>query len=64
MKTKTKILWPALTLFALACFALLTGARAVVPASDGGYPGLTRQKRSSVVANLSPTLAGDFSALG
>jgi trimeric autotransporter adhesin len=52
MKTKTKILWPALTLFALACFALLTGARAVVPAPDGGYPGFNTAEGQNALFSL------------
>jgi hypothetical protein len=39
MKTLSNIIYPALTAFALACFALSPTARAVTPAPDGGYPG-------------------------
>jgi trimeric autotransporter adhesin len=39
MKTKTNIIYPAVALFALACFTLSPTARAVTPAPDGGYPG-------------------------
>ena len=65
MKTKTKILWPALTLFALACFALLPGARAVVPAPDGGYPGFNTAEGQNALFSLTTgqgnTAAGWFS---
>jgi trimeric autotransporter adhesin len=39
MKTLSNIIYPALTAFALACFALSPTAWAVTPAPDGGYPG-------------------------
>ena len=39
MKVETKILCPAFTVLALACFALLPKAQALSPAPDGGYPG-------------------------
>src|SRR5918996_5917889 len=39
MTTLTTINRVALAGFALACFALLPGVRAVVPPPDGGYPG-------------------------
>jgi len=39
MKTKTNILCPAFTVFALACFAFVQNAQAVSPSPDGGYPG-------------------------
>jgi hypothetical protein len=38
MNIITKITYPALALFALACFALSPRAQAVVPPPDGGYP--------------------------
>jgi hypothetical protein len=39
MKRMTNIIYPAVTAFALACFALLPGAQAVSPPPDGGYAG-------------------------
>jgi len=39
MKRMTNIIYPAFTVFALACFALLPGAQAVSPPPDGGYAG-------------------------
>jgi Chaperone of endosialidase len=38
MKTITNIIYPAIALFALACFGLSPAVRAVTPAPDGGYP--------------------------
>src|SRR5438094_155624 len=38
MKTIKNIIYPALALFAFACFVLSPRAQAVVPAPDGGYP--------------------------
>ncbi len=39
MKTKPNILSTASTMFALACFAFVLNAQALIPAPDGGYPG-------------------------
>jgi hypothetical protein len=39
MKTTTNIIYSAFALFALACFALLPRAQAVMPPPDGNYPG-------------------------
>ena len=39
MKKETNIAYLVLTAFALACFAFVQNAHAVIPAPDGGYPG-------------------------
>ncbi len=39
MKTLTKFIYLPFAALALACFALLPSAQAVVPAPDGAYPG-------------------------
>jgi hypothetical protein len=39
MKTTTKIVYVAIVLLTLGCFALLPSMQAVSPPPDGGYPG-------------------------
>src|SRR5262245_30714962 len=39
MKTMTNVIYPAIVVFATACFVLSQMARAVNPPPDGGYPG-------------------------
>ncbi len=43
---------PALITLALACFALVQNAQAVVPAPDGGYPGFTTAEGTKALQNL------------
>ncbi len=62
MKTKTNILCLALTVFALACFALLPAAQAVNPAPDGGYPGGNTAEGQAALLSL--TSGGYNTAVG
>jgi Chaperone of endosialidase len=43
---------PVLITFALACFALLPTAQAVVPPPDGGYPGFNTAEGQNALMNL------------
>jgi hypothetical protein len=52
MKTAKNITYPALALFALACFALAPQARAVLPAPDGGYPGQNTAEGEDALLSL------------
>jgi Chaperone of endosialidase len=52
MKTKTNILYPAFTVFVLACFAVSPMARAVVPPPDGGYPGFNTAEGQNALFSL------------
>ena len=52
MKTTTNIIYSAFALVALACFAVLPTARAVVPPPDGGYPGFNTAEGSNALKNL------------
>jgi trimeric autotransporter adhesin len=52
MKIKTNIIYPAIAVFALACFALLPAARAVVPPPDGGYPGQNTAEGQQALLSL------------
>src|SRR6266516_1938956 len=52
MSTITNIIYPAISVFAFASFALSPGARAVSPAPDGGYPGgNTAEGQSALLRN-------------
>ena len=56
MKKMTNIIYPAFTVFALACFALLPGAQAVNPAPDGGYPGAnTAEGKNALLSHTTGT---------
>jgi hypothetical protein len=65
MTRMTNIIYPAFTVFALACFALLPGAQAVSPAPDGGYPGGNTAEGQNALFGLSSgtynTAVGFFS---
>src|SRR5947199_4171076 len=69
MKTKTNILNPALTMFALACFALWAAPKAfaVSPPPDGGYPGGNTAEGTSALLSrttgLYNTAIGIYSVL-
>jgi hypothetical protein len=52
MKRMTNIIYPAFTVFALACFALLPGAQAVSPPPDGGYPNFTTAEGQKALFSL------------
>src|SRR2546430_1751285 len=52
MKIKTNILCLAFAVFAFACFAFVENAQAVVPASDGGYPGGNTAEGNSALLSL------------
>src|SRR6266403_3134837 len=50
MKTSATMFTTMLS--ALACFALLPGARAVLPPPDGGYPGFNTAEGQNALFNL------------
>jgi hypothetical protein len=52
MRTATNIIDSAIAVFALGCFALSPGARAVSPAPDGGYPGGNTAEGDSALLSL------------
>jgi endosialidase-like protein len=62
MKTIISNIYPAFTLFALACLALSPTAQGVTPAPDGGYPGANTAEGQS--AFLSLTTGGFNTAVG
>jgi uncharacterized coiled-coil protein SlyX len=62
MKTITNIIHPLFALFALACFALLQNAQAVVPPPDGGYA--NRNTAEGQDALFSLTTGTDNTAIG
>jgi hypothetical protein len=65
MKTITSIMYPALAVLTLACFALSPVAQAVSPPPDGGYPGLNTAEGQNALKNVTTgvanTAAGWFS---
>jgi trimeric autotransporter adhesin len=62
MKPITNIIYPAFTLTALVCFALLPAALAVVPAPDGGYPNNNTAEGQDALFSL--TTGVDNTAIG
>src|SRR2546428_4819126 len=52
MTTITNIIYPAISVFAFASFALSPTARAVSPAPDGGYPGGNTAEGQAALLNL------------
>src|SRR5438876_4722733 len=52
MKRITNIIYPALTAFALACFAFLPRAQAVTPPPDGGYAGGNTAEGTNALLSL------------
>jgi uncharacterized coiled-coil protein SlyX len=62
MKMITNITSPAIAAFALTCFALSPGARAVSPPPDGGYPGNNTAEGDSALLGL--TSGTDNTAVG
>jgi hypothetical protein len=67
MKTITNIIYPAIAVFALGCFALSPTVFAVSPAPDGGYPGGNTAEGQSALLSLTTgtynTAVGVFSLL-
>jgi uncharacterized coiled-coil protein SlyX len=67
MKTTTNIIYLALALFALACFAVSPTARAVSPPPDGGYAGGNTAEGTNALFSLRTGIsntANGFRALG
>jgi hypothetical protein len=56
MKTITSIIYPALALFAFACFALSPTVQAVSPPPDGGYPGFNTAEGEDALFSLTTGL--------
>lgn len=52
MKAIRNIIYPAIAVFAFACFALSPGARAVSPPPGGGYPGGNTAEGASALLSL------------
>jgi Chaperone of endosialidase len=57
MKKNTKIVIAVIELAALGAFALLPGARAVIPAPDGGYPGFNTAEGQNALLSLTTGVA-------
>src|SRR5881392_2933802 len=64
MKTIKNIIYPALALFAFACFVLSPTARAVTPAPDGGYPNGNTAEGEDALFSLDTSQGFDNSANG
>jgi hypothetical protein len=64
MKTITNITYLAIAVVALACFALSTAARAVVPPPDGGYPGLNTAEGQNALFSLDTSTGLANTAVG
>jgi hypothetical protein len=62
MKTRINITYPAIAVCAFVCFVLSSGAQAVSPAPDGGYPGGNTAEGQNALMSL--TSGGYNTAVG